>query len=61
MVVDIVVYSLILPSSVFGVFHEESGAKLVVRAKQKNDCPRAGRRGDGREEVPLHKTRKVAA
>jgi hypothetical protein len=31
-------YSLILPSSWFGVVREESGAKLVVRLKQKNDC-----------------------
>jgi hypothetical protein len=31
MVVDIVVYSLILPSSVFGLVQEESGAKLVMR------------------------------
>jgi hypothetical protein len=33
MVVDIVVYSLILPSSLFGVLREESGAKLVVRER----------------------------
>jgi hypothetical protein len=29
------VYSLILPSSLFGVVREESGAKLVVRFKAK--------------------------
>jgi hypothetical protein len=35
MVVDIVVYSLILPSSLFGLVHEENGAKLMVREKEK--------------------------
>jgi hypothetical protein len=50
------VYSLILPSSWFGVVREESGAKLVVRDclltskfEQKNDCSRAERRGEGRD------------
>jgi hypothetical protein len=59
-------YSLFLPSSVFGVVHEESVAKLVVREqelleKQKNNCSRAERRGEGREEFPLHNTRRDAA
>jgi hypothetical protein len=35
MVVDIVVYSLILPSSLFGLVHEENGAKLELREDQK--------------------------
>jgi len=61
MVVDIVVYSLILPSSLFGVVREESGAKLVVRAKQKIDCSRAGRRGEGRDAFSLHNTRRNTA
>jgi hypothetical protein len=61
MVVDIVVYSLILPSSLFGLVHEENGAKLVVREKQKNDCSRTGRRGEGRDEFSLHNTRRNTA
>jgi hypothetical protein len=51
------VYSLILPSSLFGVVREESGAKLVVRLKQKNDCSRAERRGEGGDNFSLHKAR----
>jgi hypothetical protein len=55
------VYSLILPSSWFGVVREESGAELVVRLKQKNDCSRAERRGEGRDEFSLHNTRRKTA
>jgi hypothetical protein len=58
-------YSLILPSSVFGVVREESGAKLVVRDylltskfEQKNDCSGAERLGEGRDEFSLHRARK---
>jgi hypothetical protein len=51
-------YSLILPSSLFGVLREEIGAKLMVRLQQKNECSRAERRGEGRDEFPLHKARK---
>jgi hypothetical protein len=61
MVVDIVVYSLILPSSVFGLVQEEMTPKLVVREKQKNCCSRAERRGEGRDEFPLHNTRRKTA
>jgi hypothetical protein len=43
------VYSLILPSSLFGVVLEERGAKLVVRSKQKNDCPEQS--GVAKEEM----------
>jgi hypothetical protein len=42
MVVDIVVYSLILPSSVFGLVQEEVVPKLVMREKQKNVVPEQG-------------------
>src|SRR5258707_13473369 len=55
------VYSLILPSSWFGVVREESGAKLVVRLKQKNDCSREERRGEGRDEFSLPNTRRNTA
>jgi len=43
-------YSLILPSSVFGVVREESGAKLVVREKAKRSIvPEQG--GVAKEEM----------
>jgi hypothetical protein len=52
-------FGLLLVSAVFLVRRgsEESGAKLVVREQQKNDCSRAGRRGEGRDEFSLHKAR----
>ncbi|HEX3967607.1 MAG TPA: hypothetical protein VHW70_06550 [Edaphobacter sp.] len=45
---DIVVYSLFLPSSLFGVVREES---VVVREKQKNDCFQSRAAGEGRDEI----------
>jgi hypothetical protein len=53
-------YSLFLPSSVFGLVHEESGAgwwcvKVLTSGNLKIDCARAGRRGDGRDNFsPKH-------
>jgi hypothetical protein len=40
---------LFLPSSVFGLVQEENGARLVVRAKQKNVCSKQG--GVAKEET----------
>jgi hypothetical protein len=57
MVVDIVV--LLPDSAVFLVRlgSEECGAKVVVREKAKERFSRAERRGEGRDEFPLHITR----
>jgi hypothetical protein len=61
-------YSLILPSSWFGVVREESGAKWwcvtiyykkQIRAKER--LFRAERRGEGRDEFSLHNTRRKTA
>jgi hypothetical protein len=61
MVVDIVIYSLILPSSVFGLVQEEYVPSWWCVKKQKNDCSRAERRGEGRDTFSLHNTRRKTA
>jgi hypothetical protein len=49
-------YSLILPSSLFGVVREESGAKLVVREKQRTIAPEQS--GVAKEEMSSLFTRR---
>jgi hypothetical protein len=61
MVVDIVVYSLILPSSLFGFVHEENGAKLVLREDQKERLFQSRAAGEGRDGLSLHNTRRNTA